>query len=245
MPYVIDLTGKTALVTGGASGIGYGIAVALAEAGAEVTVTARTEDSLAACKLETPFGRLRPLQLDVGDDASVEAALDEFDALDILVNSAGTVIRDGGEYDIPKFQKVMDVNLTGTLRMCHSSLAKLAMARGAVVNIASMMSFFAAPHAPAYGASKTAIVSLTKSLAAAWARHNVRINAIAPGWIDTKLARPALEDPERSPRILARLPMQRWGKPEDLGGAAVFLCSPAAAYITGTVLAVDGGYSAV
>ena len=245
MAYVIDLSGRRALVTGGATGIGYGIAGALAEAGAEVTITARTEESLAACETKTPHGTLDAVQLDVADDAAIEALIEDFGDLDFLVNSAGTIVRAGGEYDIPKFQHVMDINLTGTLRMCHACLPKLAMRRGAVVNIASMMSYFAAPHAPAYGASKTAIVSLTRSLAAAWAEHNVRINAIAPGWIDTKLARPALEDPERGPKIMARLPMKRWGTPADMGGMAVFLCSPGAAYLTGVTIPVDGGYSAM
>ncbi|MBL28323.1 MAG: 2-deoxy-D-gluconate 3-dehydrogenase [Rhodospirillaceae bacterium] len=245
MAHVIDFSGKRALVTGGASGIGYGIAVALAEAGAEVTITARSEESLAACETKTPYGELEAVRLDVADDKAIDTLLEDFGDLDFLVNSAGTIVRAGGEYEIAKFQHVMDINLTGTLRMCHACLPKLAMRRGAVVNIASMMSYFAAPHAPAYGASKTAIVSLTRSLAVAWAEHHVRINAIAPGWIDTKLARPALEDPDRGPKIMARLPMKRWGTPADMGGTAVFLCSPDAAYLTGVTIPVDGGYSAM
>jgi NAD(P)-dependent dehydrogenase (short-subunit alcohol dehydrogenase family) len=138
--------------------------------------------------------------------------------------------------------RVLDVNLTGTMRMCLAAREKLATAQGAVVNTGSMFSFFGAAHAPAYAASKGGVAQLTKSLAAAWAPQGIRVNAVAPGWIATELTRPAVEDQLRSGAILGRTPMARWGEPEDVAGAALFLLSDAARFVTGVVLPVDGGY---
>jgi NAD(P)-dependent dehydrogenase (short-subunit alcohol dehydrogenase family) len=143
------------------------------------------------------------------------------------------------------FQKVIDVNLTGTMRMCVAARVKLAAARGAIVNTASMLSFFGGPAVPAYTASKGGVAQLTKALAIAWAPEGIRVNAIAPGWIATEMTRGLVEDPSRSAAILGRTPMQRWGDPSDVGGVAVFLCSEAARFITGAILPVDGGYAAV
>jgi NAD(P)-dependent dehydrogenase (short-subunit alcohol dehydrogenase family) len=140
---------------------------------------------------------------------------------------------------------VIDVNLTGTMRMCVGAHRKLAAARGAIVNTASMLSFFGGPQVPAYTASKGGVAQLTKALAVAWAAEGIRVNAIAPGWIATGLTRGIFEDEERSAAILSRTPLKRWGEPEDVAGAAVFLCSQAARFITGTILPVDGGYTAV
>jgi NAD(P)-dependent dehydrogenase (short-subunit alcohol dehydrogenase family) len=245
MAFTIDLSGKHALVTGGASGIGYGIALAFLQAGAEVTVTARTNKSLAACAVETPHGELTALRLDVTNDLSIEEAMDGIDDLDILVNGAGTVIRQGGEFRPDRFADVINTNLIGVMRMCHECMGKLALKRGCILNIGSMFSYYGAPHAPAYGASKTAVISLTKSLAIAWAEHRVRINAIAPGYIETKMTAPIKDDETRMAAIMARSPMKRWGTPDEIGAAAVFLCSPAASFITGAVLNVDGGFSCV
>jgi NAD(P)-dependent dehydrogenase (short-subunit alcohol dehydrogenase family) len=138
---------------------------------------------------------------------------------------------------------VIDINLVGTMRMCAAALPLLKDSRGCVLNIASMLSFFGSGLAPAYSASKGGIAQLTKSLAIAWAAHGIRVNALAPGWIETPLTRPLIDDPARRQAIIDRTPMGRWGKPEDVTGAALFLCSPAAAFITGAVLPVDGGYS--
>jgi NAD(P)-dependent dehydrogenase (short-subunit alcohol dehydrogenase family) len=140
------------------------------------------------------------------------------------------------------FERVLAVNLGGTMRMCVAAKPKLAAARGAIVNLGSMYSFFGAAHAPAYAASKGAVVQLTKSLAAAWAADGIRVNALAPGWIDTDMARPALQDPVRAAPIMARTPMKRWGTPDDVAVAALFLLSDAARFVTGVVLPVDGGY---
>ena len=231
-----------AFITGGATGIGYAIATAMVEAGYHVTVTGLTDEQVTAV-LTGPH--LAAAKLDVTSTASAAAVLDSFDRLDALVNCAGMIVRNYGEYDIETFQKVIDVNLTGTMRMCVAARAKLAAARGAIVNTASMLSYFGGPAVPAYTASKGGVAQLTKALAGAWAAEGIRVNAIAPGWIATELTRGLVEDDDRSAAILARPPMQRWGDPADVGGVAVFLCSEAARFITGVILPVDGGYAAV
>ncbi len=233
---------RQAIITGGASGIGFGIATAMTDAGYDVTVTGLTDEQVAAVPRREHLSAVR---LDVTCPESIAAVLSPFDELAALINCAGVIFRDGREYKIETFQKVIDVNLTGTMRMCVAAHAKLAKARGAIVNTASMLSFFGGPSVPAYTASKGGVVQLTKSLAVAWAAESVRVNAIAPGWIATELTRGLSEDQSRSATILGRTPLKRWGEPADIGGAAVFLCSDAARFITGAVLPVDGGYSAV
>jgi len=173
----------------------------------------------------------------------VAACIGKLSRLDALVNCAGIILRDGKEFTIPGFQQVIDVNLTGTMRMCMGARPLLEKQGGAIVNTASVWSFFGGGLAPAYTASKGGVAQLTKALAVAWA-PSIRVNAIAPGWIETELTKPAQADQARSDAIIARTPFGRWGRPEDIGGAAVFLCSDAAAFITGTVLPVDGGYTA-
>ena len=241
----IDFSGKTVLVTGGASGIGYGIALAFLEAGAEVIVTARSDATLEACEQHTAFGELTAHKLDVTNDLSIEELLERVSELDILVNNAGTLVRQGGEFQPDRFAGVVNPNLIGAMRMCHACLSKLAIRKGCILNIASMFSFYGSRTTPAYAASKAGLVSLTKSLAIAWVEHGVRINAIAPGWIETRLTAGLPErEPERFRTIMERTPMKRWGTPAEVAGAALFLCSPAASFITGQTLAVDGGYSA-
>jgi len=242
---VIDLSGKKAVVTGGASGIGYGIALAFQEAGAEVTVTARSSETLDACELGTPHGELTAHRLDVTNDLSIEEFLSSVSAIDILVNNAGTIVRQGKEYQPDQFAQVVNTNLIGAMRMSHACLGKLVIAKGTILNIASMFSFYGSLATPAYAASKAGLVNLTKSLAIGWAQQNVRVNAIAPGWIETKLtAGLADREPERYQTIIDRTPMKRWGTPQEIGDAALFLCSPAASFITGHTLIVDGGYAA-
>jgi NAD(P)-dependent dehydrogenase (short-subunit alcohol dehydrogenase family) len=231
-----------ALITGGTTGIGLGIAIAMVEAGYHVTVTGVTDEQVAAVATGPP---LAAVKLDVTSAASVAAVLAPFDDLAALINCAGVLFRNYAEYDIETFQKVIDVNLTGTMRMCVAARAKLAAAQGAIVNTASMLSYFGGPAVPAYTASKGGVAQLTKALAGAWAAEGIRVNAIAPGWIATELTRGLVEDEARSAAILGRTPMQRWGQPGDVGGAAVFLCSEAARFITGAILPVDGGYAAV
>ena len=245
MAYQIDLSGKQVLITGGASGIGHGIAVAMLEAGATVTVTARTSESVEQCETVTPHGTLAVRRLDVTNDLAIEEMLAEFKGLDILINNAGKTIRGGNELRPENFADVINTNLIGTMRMSYACLGKLVIAKGCILNIASMTSFFGSSAVPGYAASKAGVANLTKSLSIAWAPQGVRVNAIAPGWIGTKLTEPIKEnDPERYQAIIDRTPMKRWGTAEEIGGAAVFLCSPAASFITGTTMMVDGGYAA-
>jgi NAD(P)-dependent dehydrogenase (short-subunit alcohol dehydrogenase family) len=231
-----------ALITGGTTGIGFGIAAAMLEAGYEVTVTGLTDEQVAQVPQRQ---HLSAVKLDVTSAASVAAVVGPFDELSALINCAGVIFRNRAEYDIEIFQKVIDVNLTGTMRMCVAARGKLAAAGGAIVNTASMLSYFGGPAVPAYTASKGGVAQLTKALAVAWAAEGIRVNAIAPGWIATEFTRGLVEDEGRSAAIVDRTPMQRWGEPNDLGGAVVFLCSAAARFITGAILPVDGGYAAV
>jgi NAD(P)-dependent dehydrogenase (short-subunit alcohol dehydrogenase family) len=229
---------KQALITGGARGIGFGIAEAMLAAGYGVTVTGLTAEEAAAVPERE---NLQAVALDVTSDAGVAACVGKLSRLDALVNCAGIILRDGKEFTIEGFQRVIDVNLTGTMRMCVAVRPLLEKQGGAIVNTASVWSLFGGGLAPAYTASKGGVAQLTKALAVAWAPA-IRVNAIAPGWIETELTKPARTDQARSDAIIARTPFGRWGRPEDVGGAVVFLCSQAAAFITGTVLPVDGGY---
>ena len=231
---------KQALITGGARGIGFGIAEAMLAAGYGVTVTGVTAEEVAAVPRRD---NLRAVTLDVTSDAQVATCVGGLERLDALINCAGIVLRDGQEFTVEGFQRVIDVNLTGTMRMCVAAKPLLEKQSGAIVNTASVWSFFGGGLVPAYTASKGGVAQLTKALAVAWAPA-IRVNAIAPGWIETELTKGARADPARSDAIVARTPFGRWGRPDDIGGAAVFLCSPAAGFITGTVLPVDGGYLA-
>src|SRR3954463_5163025 len=229
---------KQALITGGARGIGWGVAEAMLAAGYAVTVTGLTEQEVAAGPLRED---LTPVKLDVTDDAGIAACIAGLPRLDALVNCAGTILREGREFTMEGFQQVIDVNLTGTMRMCVAAKPLLEREGGTIVNTASIWSFFGGGLTPAYTASKGGVAQLTKALAVAWA-PGIRVNAVAPGWIETELTKPAQADAARSDAIVERTPFGRWGKPGDVGGAVVFLCSQAASFITGTVLPVDGGY---
>jgi NAD(P)-dependent dehydrogenase (short-subunit alcohol dehydrogenase family) len=231
---------KQALITGGARGIGFGIAEAMLQAGYAVTVTGLTADEVSAAPKRE---YLQAVRLDVTRDADVAACIAGFERLNALVNCAGIILRDGKEFTVEGFQQVIDVNLTGTMRMCMAAKPLLEKQSGAIVNTASVWSFFGGGLVPAYTASKGGVAQLTKALAVAWA-PNIRVNAIAPGWIETDLTKAAQADKMRSDAIVARTPFGRWGRPDDIGGAVVFLCSQAAGFITGTVLPVDGGYTA-
>jgi NAD(P)-dependent dehydrogenase (short-subunit alcohol dehydrogenase family) len=235
------LSRRQVLITGGARGIGFGIATAMLNAGYDVTVTGLSHEEVVAVPQHQHLSAVR---LDVTHAESIAEVLAEFDELTALVNCAGMICRGGAEYDIGTFQKVIDVNLTGTMRMCVAARPKLAAARGAIVNTASMLSFFGGPMVPAYTASKGGVMQLTKSLAVAWAPDGIRVNAIAPGWIATEMTRSIIAEVTRSAEILSRTPLQRWGEPADIGGAVVFLCSEAARFVTGAILPIDGGYAA-
>lgn len=229
------------LVVGGTTGIGRAIAEAFAATGDQVIATAYTREEVSASALPPPSG---VSSLDVTNERAVRTFFTEQpDRLDVLVNCAGIILRDNQEFDPANFARVLDVNLTGTMRMCLAAKDMLVASRGCVINIASMLSYFGSGHAPAYSASKGGVAQLTKSLAIAWAPHAVRVNAIAPGWIKTALTAPLVNDPAKSAAVLARTPMARWGEPADVTGAALFLASPQASFITGAIIPVDGGYS--
>jgi NAD(P)-dependent dehydrogenase (short-subunit alcohol dehydrogenase family) len=234
----VDASSRVAVVTGGTRGIGEGISRALAADGWRVVAGGIGEEEIAAFR---PDPMIEAMVLDVTDDASVAALIESCPRIDALVNCAGILLK-AKEFDIDGFAKVLDVNLIGSMRMCVAAREKLAASKGAIVNTASMYAYFGAPHAPAYAASKGGVAQLTKSLAIAWAADGIRVNAIAPGWIDTDMARPAMQDPVRAAPILARTPMGRWGKPDDVASVVTFLVSEAARFVTGTVLPIDGGY---
>ena len=229
------LAGRTALVAGATQGIGAAIANQLAAMGARVVALGLGQGD------GTLDASVRTRQADVTRQREVDEALADFDRLDILFNCAG-IIKRGQEHDPDVFQQVLDVNLTGTMRVCAAARPALKAARGCIVNTASMLTFFGGGLVPGYAASKGGVGQLTKSLAIAYAPDGIRVNAVAPGWIATPLTQALQDDPARAGPILARTPLARWGTPEDVARAAVFLCTPAAAFMTGVVLPVDGGY---
>lgn len=234
--------GCRALVVGGTSGIGHGIARAFAGHGAAVCATGATEAEVAAARAGAPSTlQFRPL--DVRDSAGVAALVGEFPELDILVNCAG-IIRRHDEHDPEVFAAVIDINLTGMMRACAAARPALARRRGCIVNIASLLTFTGGALIPAYAASKGGVGQLTKSLALAYAVDGIRVNALAPGYIVTPLTDALRADPVRHAAILARTALNRWGTTAEVADAALFLASPAARYVTGTILPVDGGYLA-
>jgi NAD(P)-dependent dehydrogenase (short-subunit alcohol dehydrogenase family) len=234
--------GRHVLVTGGTSGIGKGIAQAFLAHGATVTATGALPTEVEAAAADLP-GADRHV-LDVRDGAAVQKLIGSLPKLDVLVTCAG-VIRRHAELEPDVFADVLDINLTGTMRACAAARPLLAQSGGSIVTTASMLSFFGGGLVPGYAASKGGVAQLTKSLAIAYAADGIRVNAIAPGWIETPLTGGIQDDPARYAAIRDRTALKRWGKPDDLAGAVLFLASPAAAYVTGIVLPVDGGYLVV
>jgi NAD(P)-dependent dehydrogenase (short-subunit alcohol dehydrogenase family) len=233
--------GASVLVVGGTSGIGAAVAAAFLAEGARVTVTGATEDEVTLARRAMPGVKVEIL--DIRDNATVGEFLARFDALDHLVNCAG-IIRRGAELEPEVFADVIDVNLVGTMRVCASARPLLARSGGTITNTASMLSYFGGALVPGYSASKGGIAQLTKSLALAYAPDGIRVNAVAPGWIATNLTAALRDDPEREAAILGRTALKRWGRPEDVAGGVLFLASPLASFITGTILPIDGGYLA-
>ena len=234
----ISYKDKTVLVVGGTSGIGAGIVEAFAQSGARVIATGATEAEGRAARGDALFH-----VLDVRDNAAVKAYVAGLARLDVVVNCAG-IIKRAEEYDPETFDLLLDVNLSGTMRVCVAARPLLKASGGTILNIGSIFSFLGAPHAPGYAASKGGVAQLTRSLAGNFAADGIRVNALAPGWIDAGIAVAALGNPNTAARIKPRIPLVRYGTPADVANAALFLCSPHAAYITGAVLPVDGGYLA-
>ncbi len=199
---------------------------------------------IAAAASDPVLSKAHAQQLDVRDGKAVKALVDSLVGLDVVINCAG-VIRRGDELDPDVFESVVDINLNGTMRVCAAARPLLAQSKGAIVNLASMLSFFGGGLVPGYAASKGGIAQLTKSLAIAYASDGIRVNAIAPGWIATPLTSALQGDQERSEAILGRTPLGRWGQPSDLLGGVLYLCSPVASFVTGAVLVIDGGYAVV
>jgi len=229
------------VVTGGTRGIGAAVAQVMSTAGWHVIAASNSQDEVDAFDRSTG---IEVCLLDVTDDASVNKLFSKLDFLHALVNCAGILQRDA-EYDLAVFQKVIEVNLIGTMRCCVAAHPLLAQSRGAIVNTASMLSTFGGPVVPAYSASKGGVAQLTKSLAGKWAENHIRVNAVAPGWIETEMTQGLRDAPERNDAILSRTPMKRWGKATEVGNVVKWLLSDDASFVTGSIYPVDGGYKAL
>ena len=232
---------RRVIVVGGTSGIGRAIAARFAADGAQVLATGASAVEISAARAAATEANLSFELLDVRDAAAVQELMSRQDSLDVLVNCAG-VIRRGEEHDPAVFEQVIDINLNGSMRTCSAARPLLAKTGGCIVNTASMLTFFGGGLVPGYSASKGGIGQLTKSLAIAYAADGIRVNAVAPGWIATPLTEALQNDPARSDPIVARTPLKRWGRPEDVADPVAFLASDAARFITGAILPVDGGY---
>jgi 2-deoxy-D-gluconate 3-dehydrogenase len=247
-----DLRNKIAFVTGGNGGIGLGMAKGLAMAGATVAIAGRNAEKAktALTELKATGASAEFVHLDVLQESSCHQAIDQiankFGRLDILVNNAGTSVRKPPEeLTAADWHLVMNTNLTSAFFCSQAAYPHMKRAGGGkIINIGSMMSTFASSYAAPYASSKGAIVQMAKSLAVAWAKDNIQVNAILPGWIDTELTRKAREQVQGlHDKVLARTPAQRWGNPGDFAGVAVFLAAAASDFVTGAAIAVDGGYS--
>ncbi len=248
---VFDLSGRRAVVTGASQGIGLAIVEALARAGADIIAVSRhlpTGDSPARRVVEAAGVGFTPVRCDFADRAAVETLAERVrtEPVDILVNNGGTVVRiPAVEHPDREFDRVLDINLRSAFVLTKAAGAgMLAKGRGWVINTASMLSFQGGINIPGYTASKSALAGLTKAFANEWAARGVNVNAVAPGYIATSNTKALQEDPRRSAEILARIPAGRWGRPEDIAGAVLFLCSRAADYVHGAILPVDGGWLA-
>ncbi len=250
---LFDLTGKAALITGASRGIGRAIAVAMADAGAEVALVARSQQGLAeTARLAEELGhKALVIPADVTQQEAVEvavaAAVERLGHVDILVNNAGgsNFLVPFSDLRLPGWDKIMKLNLTSAVYACHAVGNHMrGRGSGSIINVASVAGVSSAPFLAPYGAAKAGLISLTKSLAVEWAQAGVRVNALCPGWTATDLNRNLWEDTSASKATVAQVPMQRWGRAEEMAGPAVFLASDASSYMTGQVLLIDGGQTA-
>jgi NAD(P)-dependent dehydrogenase (short-subunit alcohol dehydrogenase family) len=247
---LFDLTGKTAFVTGASRGIGRAIAVALAQAGADVALVARTAEGLADTADDVLAAGRKAIVIpaDVTDQVgvadAVTAAIDQLGHVDIVVNNAGgsNFMVSFRDLRLSGWDKLIKLNLTSAVYVCHAFAGHLLdRGTGSVINVASVAGVAASPLITPYGAAKAGLISLTKSLAVEWAAEGVRVNALCPGWTATDLNRNLWEDPEAGPATISTVPMRRWARAEEMAGPAVFLASDASSYLTGQALVVDGG----
>jgi len=249
---IFDLQKRVAFITGGNGGIGLGMAKGFASAGASVVIAGRnkTKAQLALSELHSLGAEAEFVEVDVLKEASchqaIQRAVERYGRLDILVNSAGTTIRKQPE-DLTEqdWHLVVNTNLTGVFLCSKAAYPHMVRAGGGkIINIGSMMSIFGMPYATPYAASKGGIVQMTRAMATAWAKDNIQVNTVLPGWVDTDLTRSARQEvPGLHEKVLARTPAQRWGAPDDFAGIAVFLAAPASNFITGAAIPVDGGFS--
>jgi 2-deoxy-D-gluconate 3-dehydrogenase len=241
---LFSVEGKKALVTGGSAGLGRAMAEALLEGGAQVALAARSERVFGVAEA---MGAT-PLQVDLTDRDQVmvlvDRAVEALGGLDVLVNSAGTQIRHPAEqFPLSDWDAVLSINLEAVWLLCQAAgRHMLAQGSGKIINIASMQSFFGGITIPAYAASKGGVAQLTKALSNEWASRGINVNAIAPGYMTTEMNAALIGNPEREPAILARIPAHRWGMPDDMKGAVIFLASDACDYVHGVIVPVDGGY---
>lgn len=249
---LFDLTGKVAVVTGGNGGIGLGIAMGLAGAGANIVIAARSVEKTAQAleNIRALGVEAHGITVDVTQEPAIQrivtSTIDHMGRLDILVNNSGIAVRaQPQELTAAQWDSVVDVNLRAAFLASKAAYAQMVKAGGGkVINVGSMYSIFGSDWGAPYAASKAGLVQLTKSLAVAWAKDNIQVNAVLPGWIVTDLTRGIQDaDPNRYDNISRRIPTGRWGEPSELAGAAVFLASTASDYVTGATLAIDGGYS--
>jgi NAD(P)-dependent dehydrogenase (short-subunit alcohol dehydrogenase family) len=250
---LFELTGKKAFVTGASRGIGQVIAVAFAEAGADVAIVARSADGLAetASDIEAVGRKAVVIPADVTSDeevgAAVGTAIDQLGYVDIVVNNAGgsNFMVEFRDLRLSGWDKLIQLNLTSSVYVCRAFAGHLLeRGEGSVINVASVAGVASAPMIAPYGAAKAAVISLSKTLAVEWGAQGIRVNALCPGWTATELNRNLWADPEAGPATIASVPMQRWARAEEMAGPAVFLASDASSYMTGQVLVVDGGQTA-
>ncbi len=251
MSALFDLSGKTAIVTGANTGLGQGIALALAEAGAAVSLVGRSAPDETIAQIEAAGGSCDAVQADLTDLGAIDTIIEQtrarFGGADVLVNNAGIIQRnDALDFTVEEWDSVLNVNLR-TVFFLSQAFARACVGAnqtGKIINIASMLSFQGGIRVPSYTASKSGLMGLTRALANEWAGKGINVNAIAPGYFATNNTAALQADPKRSAEILGRIPAGRWGQPSELGGAAIFLASEASDYVHGTTLAVDGGWLA-
>ena len=237
-----DFTGRTVLVVGGSSGIGNGIAQGFRARGASVHVWGtRPAASDYSSEEGSDLSGLTYAQVDASDQAALDAYVPPFASLDVLVLSQGIVVYGQGEFEMASFRRVVEVNLSGVMACATKFHPLLKASKGSLIIVSSTSAYHATRGNPAYGASKSALVGLTRTLGQAWARDGVRVNGIAPGFVDTKLTKVTMDDPARREGALKQIPVRRFGTPADMAGAALFLASPLASYVCGQTIIVDGG----